>query len=458
MTEDTGAGVWIAWRVWHPQQDADSTTLPRLPLDELREHDAEQLKDLRAGNSRAGSRLAAASGAVAVQLWVDVPAGTDRSDERVRARLACATTELCRIVAGRQAAVTSTVTEPVETWADSITRKRTPANAAPTGDVTVDILPEGKAAVVGLEHRVRRSSGDWEDRGAAIMIVVGPDRYGITVGAPGNHGLKGKVPFPNEPLEVRTELHAAALQAEVDYHAEELRTFESSVASALTATTEQDVRSFLSEAQTCLSQRAELEQRVLRLMTLRNKLRESWRAEAFTLTDGATDELLAKLEVQLTHLRTTLIDIPQLLLAAGAWRQAARTEALSLVAAGLVPPTLVVGALGANILPWSDTSDSHALVGMLIIMAASSVVAVLPVRWFVFGISPTWGAASVCRKAGRAVWRLVAATAALAALSWGTCWLLDGTAIRKSADVTTRPHAHTARVAHDSTPSPEPAP
>jgi hypothetical protein len=221
-----------------------------------------------------------------------------------------ATTTLCEIATARQSAIKSGLAGPVETWSGAITRKKdaatdcVAANASPAGDVTMEVLPDCNAAVVGLEHRLWRSSGRWEDRGASLMVVVGPDRYGITVTAPGETSAKGKVPFPNEPLELKTELHATALEAEVTQLAEELRAFESDVAAALTATNEQDVRSFLGTAQKHLSRRAELEQRVRRLVAARARLRSSWRAEAFTLPDVETDRRLARLDTRLAQLRT----------------------------------------------------------------------------------------------------------------------------------------------------------
>jgi ferric-dicitrate binding protein FerR (iron transport regulator) len=78
---------------------------------------------------------------------------------------------------------------------------------------------------------------------------------------------------------------------------------------------------------------------------------------------------------------------------------------------------------------------------MLIIMAASSVVAILPVRWFVFGVTPNWADASTCRRTRRGLWRIAAVTAALAALLWGICWLLDGTSTRTNEGEITSTHA-----------------
>jgi CorA-like Mg2+ transporter protein len=255
------------------------------------------------------------------------------------------------------------------------------------------------------------------DLGARVMVAVGPDRYGIRLRAPGSPFARGELPYPNEPFPVRITSHLTALTSETDALASDLRAFETDVTKALAATDEGDVRTALARAQELLARRSELVGRARSIVDAHEQLTRR-RPEAFTIEAQDSEQTMDQVDERLERLRGELVDIPQLLLAAGSWRQAQRTETLSLVAAALIPPTLVVGALGANILPWRDTGDWRALVGMLLLMLGSAAAGILAVRWSMFRSPPT----------GR-VWRGVAVVA-VAACVLGLYWLVDGTATR----------------------------
>lgn len=440
MTQDAAAEpvtVSIAWRAWSATQDPSKPKLDAKSLSGLTEDDAAELKAFGGQKSMMSTTPVKATGAVAVQLWVDVPRQTARSDARVGAALQSATEKLCELVCDRDPKLADVLAVQVEGWACAVRRTAAAdgtgsdadgagaAEAAMTvgdRDLFVRTFSERVgAAVVGIDRRLRRTSGDWEDLGASLMIAVGPDRYGIRVRAP---GASGHVPFPNHPFEVKTTLLLSALEAEVEQLATDLGSFERRVTDALTSTSERDVRAFLGEAQTLLKRRAALEQRSRAFRQACTTLSSGWRANSFKLPDDH-GEPLRRIDARLAQLRSELVDIPQLLLAAGSWRQASNTETLSLVAAGLVPPTLIAGALGANILPWSDPTDGAALVGMLLLMAASAAGAILLVRWRVFDAARQDSKLDVRRAA--------AALLVCVALAVGVYLLLDGTTVRQDA-------------------------
>jgi hypothetical protein len=433
--DTTPVKISIAWRVVAPETSQTGLKLPILDRDALTAEQAKAFGELHAGTSTKSSRVVRGAGAVAVQMWLDLPEGCKRSDDRVREALERASSDLCHLACSRQSAIAPELEKKVETWIEKVSgaaAEDLARTARSDGDVLVTVLEQGNAAMVGLDNRLHRSSG-WEDIGASLMIAVGADRYGIRVRPPGKASERGEVPFANEPFRVRTSTQINALAAACKELAEKLAKFEARVTAALTSTSERDVRGFLGEAQQLLARRSTLEHRAGVLTEARDKLTVSWRKEAFALEDHEAEEKLRRLDTRLGQLRTELVDIPQLLLAAGSWRQAARTEALSLVAAGLVPPTLVAGALGANVLPWDDPTNGRPLIGMLVVMAASAVAAIVLVRWFVFGISPAWDDATSARRVGRAAWRTSALLAVIAGLIAGTWCLLDGTSTRRGA-------------------------
>jgi hypothetical protein len=403
---------WITWS--KDQPDADPKVDIKIYSD-LSSEDVTAFADLHVPARSTKVHRQSAAGSIGVGLWIDLADDETRRTEPVVAALTEAGEVVRRLATARCPAVEARLKGAIAAWIGAVA-----AGAKSEFEVTLLASANVEAAAVATINQVERGSGEWEDLGASLMIVVGTDRFSIRVRPVGRGGHHGMVPRPNAPIDANVLLPVRVLKADANQIAADLAGFEARVTQALSHTGETDVPDVLVEAQVLLARRATLEERRYTVEKAHDRLTTGWRPDAFQVKTKPA-EVLDELEQRLSELRSRMLDIPQLLLAAGSWRQAQRTETLSQIAAAFLPPTLVAGALGANLLPWADPTSAEALIGMLVLMAMSGLAAWLFVRWRLIGSGDGEPALA---------WRALLSVAIVLGTAAGVYCLLDGTSIR----------------------------
>jgi hypothetical protein len=378
----TDVVIAAAWRPHVPGQTAPTPfVLSRGPAGDVRQDPA--FRALWTPPATSGVSLTKPTaqqrraGALSVQLCVDLTGCVDwREDAKAKDGVTRAIALVVRIAAAR-------ARRPPDDWPelkDVLTSWARQSYGERDAEGRPALRPffekPGGVQVVGFSSWLRRGDG-WEDLGATVMVAIGHDRYGIRVRP--TLRPKAYVNAPAEPAVVDLGRVLDRLVAELQDLADATAAVETRVAVRL-GDPDADLESEFAKVDGFVTRREALEAQRRSVVDLVGQLRSPSSASLFAV-EGVKDDILEKTSEDLVSLRDQIVGIARLRLDEGAWRLAHRSESLALLGAALIPPGIVAGTLGANILPWSASQTSFApLAGMLLLMLASSTFALGVVR------------------------------------------------------------------------------
>jgi hypothetical protein len=390
-----------------------------------------QLAALSHRTRDAGYALDKPTDAIGLQAWLDVPLSVDAGvhDTDVAARAEDVSRALVAIATARHPLHDDVLRRELDDWLEWL--RRVPV--ADGGAFDALELPQAghdddlvvRTNRLGPVFVYARSRGaDGPCPGVLLRFAVGPDRFGLRIEGRPTVRAKGIVPAPNDQMTFGTYEVLNRLTDAVDALAEQATAYERRVHEHHAETDAAAVREHLVTHSHLFAAHSRLAGRRAAFTRRLERLSASGRERAVAAPDKDLDRL-ATLAQRLEEASGRINDASEYLattssleLAHQTKGQADRSEFLARLAAAFVPPTLVVGALGANVLPWEDTGSWEPLTGMLLLMIGTGL-----------GTNVVVGALQDRRKRTSA-WTIGLALVALAVSGLGLWWLLDGTTAR----------------------------
>lgn len=325
--------------------------------------------------------------AVGFQAWVDIPLQWKEGvrDANVLRAIDDVLDWLKAAIRARHPKVAAAVEAELTNWREWVKTAPKPTTAVTEAgvdqpsfddDAFVMLVDPWRAAIAWA----RLPRGEPGCPGAMLRVAVGPDRFGVRVKGRETERVSSQVPIPYDPMRFSLWSSLRALDRSVQtLHGMVVR-YVKQVHSALGDPDSGKVTELLETNGKLLACRLALEHRGEALQRVFDRAASRALSGAFAV-DESDAKRLRRLAEGLRHDREEITEAPQFLVAASSLRvareaklQADHTLFLTRWAAALILPTLVAGALGANVLPWSR-SEPAALIGMLAMMLGSGVAA-----------------------------------------------------------------------------------